>query len=471
MHYLSPEFGIIFVGFLWLYWWLGSRWQSGGRGTQAQNLLLLVASYGFYCTFNWRFALLLLNFSLVILVLAQVMKAPDGSQRRWPMILGVALALFNLGLFKYYNFFREDVLGLLTPWFQGASLPVLELVLPVGISFYTFQGLAYLISVGRGEYNAVGLADGLLHLSFFPTLLAGPICRPNELLVQIQSPSERKIAAPELAILLIISALIKKVWLSAWLAEAWVNPVFADPQSYHAVELIGGLMAYAWQLFFDFSGYTDVVTALALLLGFSLPVNFRQPYLATSLSDFWRRWHITLSRWIRDYVYISLGGNRASWLRTQVNLLIAMVLSGFWHGASATFVVWGLWHGLGLVAQNSWQKITPIKLPDFITQWLTFAFVCFGWLLFRAEDWDAVTTYSAGFTHWDTLPSLNWMGLLAAMVVFFMLARRAEPMMEKSAALLRILPWWGQSIALTGAALAIMELAPAGMPGFIYFGF
>jgi len=466
MHYLSPEFGLVFVGFLWLYWWLGSA-----RGVRAQNVLLLVASYLFYCSFDWRFALLLLNFSLVILALAQAVHGHHGNRRRWPMIVGVVLALANLGIFKYYNFFREESLALLTPFFNGASLPVLEFVLPVGISFYTFQGLAYLISVGRGECKPAKLLDGLLHLSFFPTLLAGPICRPNELLTQIQSPEERKIAAPEVAILLIISALIKKVWLSAWLAEEWVNPVFANPDAYHSLELLCGLMAYAWQLFFDFSGYTDVVTALALLLGFSLPVNFRQPYLATSLSDFWRRWHITLSRWIRDYVYISLGGNRASWGRTQINLLIAMTLSGFWHGASATFVVWGLWHGLGLIAQNSWQKITSLKLPDVITQWLTFAFVCFGWLLFRAEDWAAVTTYVAGFSRWDTLPSLNWMGLLAAMVVFFMLARRAEPMMEKSAAALRILPWWGQGLTLVATALLIMELAPAGMPGFIYFGF
>lgn len=466
MHYLSPEFGLVFVGFLWLYWWLGSA-----RGVRAQNLLLLLASYLFYCSFDWRFAFLLLNFSLVILALAQAVQGRNGRRRRWPVVLGVVLALVNLGIFKYYNFFREESLALLTPLFNGASLPVLEFVLPVGISFYTFQGLAYLISVGRGECKPAKLFDGLLHLSFFPTLLAGPICRPNELLTQIQSPDERKIAAPEVAILLIISALIKKVWLSAWLAEEWVNPVFANPDGYHSVELLCGLMAYAWQLFFDFSGYTDVVTALALLLGFSLPVNFRQPYLATSLSDFWRRWHITLSRWIRDYVYISLGGNRASWGRTQVNLLIAMTLSGFWHGASATFIVWGLWHGLGLIAQNSWQKITDLELPDFITQWLTFVFVCFGWLLFRAEDWEAVTTYVAGFSRWDTLPNLNWMGLLAAMVVFFMLARRAEPMMEKSAAALRVLPWWCQGLALVASALLIMELAPAGMPGFIYFGF
>lgn len=250
-----------------------------------------------------------------------------------------------------------------------------------------------------------------------------------------------------------------------------MNPVFASPESFHAVELVGGLMAYAWQLFFDFSGYTDVVTALALLLGFQLPVNFRQPYLATNLSDFWRRWHITLSRWIRDYVYIPLGGNRGTWGRTQINLLIAMTLSGFWHGASITFVVWGLWHGIGLVLQNLWHHISSWRLPAIAGQVITFIFVCIGWLLFRAEDWDAVSAYARGFTEWNQLPSLNWLGLLLAIILFFALARRAETMMNKSANLLRIMPWWGQGLSLVAAALVIMELAPAGMPGFIYFGF
>lgn len=466
MHYLSPEFGILFVVFLWLYWWLGSA-----RGVKAQNYLLLIASYLFYCSFDWRFALLLANFSLVILLLAQAIHAPNGSRRRWPMFFGVAIALLNLGIFKYYNFFREEAMALLTPIFTDASLPVLELVLPVGISFYTFQGIAYLVSVGRGEYKAASLADGLLHLSFFPTLLAGPICRPGELLAQIESPARRALVAPEWAILLIISALIKKIWLAAWLAEEWANPVFASPESYHAVELAGGLMAYAWQLFFDFSGYTDVVTALALLLGFNLPVNFRQPYLATNLSDFWKRWHITLSRWIRDYVYIPLGGNRGSFGRTQINLLVAMTLSGFWHGASITFVVWGLWHGIGLVCQNIWHKLSDWRLPAVIGQIITFIFVCLGWLLFRAEDWDSAKTFLQGFGEWELVPSLNWLGLLIAMGIFFVLARQAENIMQKSAAVLRQMPWWAQSLCLFLSALVIMGLAPAGMPGFIYFGF
>jgi D-alanyl-lipoteichoic acid acyltransferase DltB (MBOAT superfamily) len=380
--------------------------------------------------------------------------------------------LFSL---KYYEFVRETFQAILQHTGFVSLVPVLNWVAPVGVSFFTFQAVSYLVMVGRAPASARSWADVMLFLSFWPTLFAGPIWRAEHFFAQTDGqPPMRRVGSPRqgwLALYLIALGLVQKVVLASWLSAEVVDPVYKFPDQYASVSLAAAMLGYSLQIFLDFAGYTLVVTGLALLLGYRLPVNFRQPYLATSLSDFWRRWHITLSRWIRDYVYISLGGNRASWGRTQINLLIAMTLSGFWHGASITFVVWGLWHGLGLIAQNSWQKITSLKLPDGITQWLTFAFVCFGWLLFRAEDWQSVTTYVAGFSRWDTLPSLNWIGLLAAMVVFFMLARRAEPMMEKSAAALRVLPWWGQGLALVASALLIMELAPAGMPGFIYFGF
>jgi alginate O-acetyltransferase complex protein AlgI len=465
MHYLSPEFALVFLVFIWIYWRAGWRYGPG-----VQNQLLLIASYLFYFSFNWRFAILLLIFSLVILGLARLVPDGYGGRRKWPMVLGVLLALINLGIFKYYNFFREEALYWLSPLFNTASLPALDLILPVGISFYTFQGLAYLISIGRGERAPASWQHGLLHLSFFPTLLAGPICRPKELLPQIETELDRNITAPDLAYLLLLSALIKKVWLSAWLAETWVNPVFANPDGYHAIELICAVMAYAWQLFFDFSGYTDLVTALALFLGFQLPRNFNQPYLAKSISEFWQRWHMTLSRWIRDFVYIPLGGNRGSWGRTQFNALVAMTLSGFWHGASMTFVIWGVWHGVGVIVQNIWQKI-GFRLPGLIAQIITFVFVCIGWLMFRAEDWQSVELFFAGLTHWQTLPSLNWLGLIVAVLIFFWAANKAEATMDKGTELLSRWPWWIKSLVLVLGALLVIELSPPGMPGFIYFGF
>lgn len=466
MHYLSPEFALMFLVFLWIYWRAG--W---AKGPEAQNRLLLIASYLFYWSFNWRFAVLLFIFSLVILGLARLVTQNDGSRRKWPMALGIVLALVNLGIFKYYNFFREEALQWLSPLFNATSLPALDLLLPVGISFYTFQGLAYLISVGRGEVRAANWQDGLLHLSFFPTLLAGPICRPAELLPQIQTVDDRNLLQTDWAFLLLLSALIKKVWLSAWLAETWVNPVFANPDGYHAVELICAVMAYAWQLFFDFSGYTDLVTALALFLGFQLPRNFNQPYLAKSISEFWQRWHISLSRWIRDFVYIPLGGNRGSWGRTQINVLIAMTLSGLWHGASLTFVIWGVWHGLGVIAQNIWQKIGLVRLPGLLAQMLTFIFVCVGWLMFRAENWEAVELFLVGLTDWQSMPRFNWVGLLLAVAIFFWAASRAEASMKAGTEWLSRWPWWMKSILLVLGALLVIEMSPPGMPGFIYFGF
>jgi len=465
MQYLSPEFALVFLAFIWIYWRAGWRYGPG-----AQNQLLLIASYLFYLSFDWRFALLLLIFSLVILGLAKLI--PDGySRRRWPVVLGVIFALTNLGIFKYYNFFREEAIEWLSPFFNTASLPVLDLLLPIGISFYTFQGLSYLISVGRGEGGPARLEHGLLYLSFFPTLLAGPICRPGELLPQIETDMDRSIAAPDYAFVLLLSALIKKVWLAAWLAETWVNPVFANPDGYHSIELVCAIMAYAWQLFFDFSGYTDLVTALAIFLGFQLPKNFNQPYLAKSVSDFWKRWHISLSRWIRDFVYIPLGGNRGSWGRTQINALIAMTLSGFWHGASMTFVLWGVWHGVGLIVQNIWQKMDLFRLPAVIAQIITFTFVCVGWLMFRAEDWQSVELFFVGLTDWRTLPRFNWIGLLLAMAFFFWAANRAESTMKLATEKLAVWPWWLKSILLVLGALLVIELSPPGMPGFIYFGF
>lgn len=466
MHYLSPEFALVFLAFLWIYWRTG--W---AKGPQAQNRLLLVASYLFYLSFNWRFAALLFIFSVVISGLARLVNDGYGGRRKWPMVLGIVLALCNLGVFKYYNFFREEALQWLSPLFNAASLPALDLLLPVGISFYTFQGLAYLINVGRGEIQPANWEHALLHLSFFPTLLAGPICRPNELLPQIQTQDDRNILQADFAFLLLLSALIKKVWLSAWLAETWVNPVFANPDGYHAVELICAVMAYAWQLFFDFSGYTDLVTALALFLGFQLPRNFNQPYLAKSISEFWQRWHISLSRWIRDFVYIPLGGNRGSWGRTQLNALIAMTLSGLWHGASLTFIIWGIWHGLGVILQNAWQKSGIARLPGLLAQMLTFTFVCIGWLMFRAENWEAVELFLTGLTDWQTMPRFNWVGLLLAVAIFFWAASRAEATMNASTEWLSRWPWWMKSILLVLGCLLVIELSPPGMPGFIYFGF
>lgn len=466
MHYLSPEFAFVFLAFLWLYWLLGV-----GSGPRAQNQLLLAASYAFYASFDWRFLVLLISFSLIILGLAGLINKPDGGRRRWPVQLGIMLALCNLALFKYYNFFRESLVAMLGTSIENTSLPILDILLPVGISFYTFCGIAYLIEVGRGNQQPAPWLEGCLLLAFFPTLLAGPICRPKELLPQLCQEHGRTIIEPARIGILILSALVKKIWLASWLAEQYVNPVFSDPSAFHAIDLTAAIIAYAWQIFFDFSGYTDIVTACALLLGISVPVNFRQPYLAINLSDFWQRWHISLSSWIRDYVYIPLGGSRGGWWRTQVNVLLAMVISGIWHGTNLTFVIWGVWHGLGLIAHNIWRRLSHRALPCNLAQAITFIFVCIGWILFRAEDMPRAIEYFNGFSQWSIPAQLNYLGLFAITAAFFYCSRvslKAVPLLQIKIARMH---WSLQAAALSTCAIIVIQLAPSGMPGFIYFGF
>lgn len=466
MHYLSADFAFVFLAFLWLYWLVGV-----GSGPKAQNTLLLIASYGFYASFDWRFLILLICFSWIILGLAGLVARPDGSRRRWPIVIGILIALCNLGLFKYYNFFRESFGLAFSNTLQANSLPVLDILLPVGISFYTFCGIAYLVEVGRGTQKPAAWLDGCLLFAFFPTLLAGPICRPKDLLPQIANTQSRTIEQPALIGFLILSALIKKVWLASWLADEFVNPVFADPSAYPAIDLIAAAVAYAWQIYFDFSGYTDIVTACALLLGFSVPINFRNPYTAVSLSDFWQRWHISLSSWIRDYVYIPLGGNRRGWWRTQLHILIAMIASGVWHGANTTFIAWGLWLGVGLVLQNVWRRFSTVSLPRQALQLLTFSFVCGGWIIFRSEDLPRAFEYLEGLTNWSQATQSNYLALLISVWLFARAGNLYLAWAEKLQPSIDRLHWGAQAVALSLCVLIIIQLSPSGMPGFIYFGF
>ncbi len=461
MHYLSPEFAFAFLILLWAYWFAGL---SGG--VSLQNRLLLLASYGFYASFDWRFACLLAGFSLGILGLAHL-ACRHQKHLNALLGLGVCIAVLNLALFKYYNFFRESLAG----GFALHSLPVLDIALPLGISFYTFTAIAYLVAVIKQQRPAANLADGLLYLSFFPTLLAGPICRPHELLNQIEAPQPRQLLNFSYALLLLVSALIKKMWLANWLAQSWVNPIFADPGQYQTLEVVGALFAYAWQLYFDFSGYTDLVTALALLLGFNLPINFRQPYLATSLTDFWQRWHRSLSLWIRDFIYIPLGGNRKGWLRTQINLVIAMVLSGLWHGAGLPFLLWGLWHGLGYVAQNTWRSLPTPALPRRLSQALTFTFVAFGWVLFRSNDWPSALAFCQALSQWHLPLQQNSVLLGLAIVVFFKYSQNSQARLAQLEQTLAKAAPWQQAIIVACLIAGIFALAPTGTPGFIYYGF
>ena len=467
MSYLSPEFAVFFLAFLMLYWAL-VKWG------QAQKLLLLAASYGLYGGLDLRFGLTLGVYSLCILILF-------AATSRWPQWrrvftgFGIVASVINLAFFKYFDFFRESVQTGANALGLNWALPAVDILMPIGISFYTFQSIAYLVAVGRGEREPASPLDSLLYLAFFPTLLAGPICRPSVLLTQIESAEKRQLSNPDLAIFLLLSALVKKVWLASWVAEAWVKPLFANSGAYQGPELLVGMYAYAVQIYLDFSGYSDLVIGLAMLLGYQLPDNFNFPYLARNLREFWQRWHISLSTWIRDYVYIPMGGNRHGWLITQGTLLSAMLISGLWHGASLKFIIWGALHGFGVIALNVYKKVggKPFSgaFPSFVSGFITFNFVCIAWVFFRADGWQEAVNYIAGFARLDGPLQLNVLSGFTMLALFFVATWFSERFSRKSLDVLQRTPLLLKPFLLAAVVLAVSLLGPSGVPAFLYYSY
>ncbi len=285
-------------------------------------------------------------------------------RRKTLLIAALVFNLGLLGLFKYYGFFVDSVNSALDAINFGMPLPLLELALPVGISFFTFQAISYVVDVYKGEAELATPIDYAVYASFFPHLVAGPIVRAREFIPQLAHPRSPRNLPITPALFLIAGGLFKKVVLADMLAARLVDPVFANPDAYSAADTFVAIIGYAAQIYCDFSAYTDIAIGVAMLLGFRFPQNFNRPYTAASLQEFWRRWHMTLSRWLRDYVYIPLGGNRKGSRRTYINLILTMLLGGLWHGAAWTFVLWGGIHASGLAfekwatqrrAQKLWQ--------------------------------------------------------------------------------------------------------------------
>ena len=359
------------------------------------KFFMLSASYFFYASWDWRFCFLLAFTTLADHTIGGLIdRSEDQKRRRRLLILGVVVSLGVMGYFKYYDFFASSLINLFDPLGIDLPLPILNIVLPVGISFFTFQSLSYTIDIYRRKLEPVPLLDFATFVSFFPHLVAGPIVRSAEFLPQLrQHHDPRKVPAAS-AFLLIAGGLFKKVVVANTLATSIVDPVFASPQSFFAFDTLVAIYGYAIQIYADFSGYTDIAIGLALLLGFRFPQNFNRPYVAESLQDFWRRWHMTLSRFLRDYLYIPLGGSQRGRLFTYRNLMLTMLIGGLWHGAAWTFVLWGGLHG-GVLAWERWRQekreARGIELID--TAWrrtgrrlAIFHIVCLGWVLFRSAS-------------------------------------------------------------------------------------
>src|SRR4051794_38205 len=328
---------------------------------------ILLASYVFYAWWDWRFVFLLAASTVVNHVLAVAIHRSHGIGRR-KSFLALAIA-FDLGLlayFKYANFFLSTTDNLVgTSW-------IAHVVLPVGISFYSFMAISYVVDTYRGELVPASLARFAVFQAFFPHLVAGPIVRASELLPQLERPRDPRRVDVSRAFMLIVVGLFLKVVIANHLATHIVDQVFAAPNRHSSLEVLVGVYAYAVQIFADFCGYTNIAIGIALLLGFQFPQNFASPYTAVSLQDFWRRWHMTLSRWLRDYLYIPLGGSRKGRLLTYRNLLLTMLLGGLWHGAAWTFVIWGGIHGVGLSLERAFGWRPSSRGAQWLGRLLTF---------------------------------------------------------------------------------------------------
>ncbi|MBK9180498.1 MAG: MBOAT family protein [Acidimicrobiales bacterium] len=445
------------------------------------RLFMLAASYVFYCWWDWHYGLLLAGSTLANHLAARAIHATRDERGRRAILIGaVAANLAALGWFKYYGFFASSVVGGLRDVGLDVAVPLVQVVLPVGISFFTFMALSYVIDTYRRELSPPSLLDFALYLAFFPHLVAGPIVRASELLPQFAlHPDPRRLDSAQ-AFRLIVAGMFKKVVVSSFLAGAIVDRVFAAPASASSLEILFAIYAYAIQIYADFSGYTDIAIGCALLLGFRFPQNFDAPYTSRSVQEFWRRWHMSLSRWLRDYLYVPLGGNRGSTLQTYRNLMLTMLLGGLWHGASWTFVVWGGIHGSALCVDR-WQADrherrglgpvvdTPARA---VLRWfVAFHVVCLAWVFFRAETltaaWQLLTRL---FTAWGPAPLVT--PLLVATIVAMLAAQFVPPrfVLTVQSAYSRF-PWAVQGAILGGAFLLIDSLGPVGVAPFIYFQF
>ena len=370
-----------------------------------RTVFLLALSYYFYASWNWRYLPLIFGSSTVDYFLARAIAAEVRPRaRRLMLAVTVALNLGFLGFFKYWNFALENVHLVAALLGHGGALPADDalrvLLPPVGISFFTFESMSYVIDVYRGELEPhKSYLRYLLFVAFFPHLVAGPIVRPRDLLPQLErTPSLTREAGGE-ALFLIAVGLIKKLVISDQLAQNLVDRVFERPVSFSALEVLAGVYGYAAQIYCDFSGYTDIAIGSALLLGVRFPRNFDAPYKATNIADFWRRWHISLSTWLRDYLYIPLGGSRGAPWKTYRNLMLTMILGGLWHGASWTFVFWGFLHGLGLGVTRVWERSRWRRAHQdagglvgrVLATVLTFHYVCLAWIFFRAPTFKQAT--------------------------------------------------------------------------------
>jgi D-alanyl-lipoteichoic acid acyltransferase DltB (MBOAT superfamily) len=458
---------------------------------KAQNIFLLGASYLFYGWWDYRFLFLLLFTSAFDYFCALLIeKQTSHTKRRFWLTLSILSNMGVLCAFKYFNFFADGLLTVLHAFGMKPTFPVLKVILPVGISFYTFLSMSYTIDVYRGDMKATRDPIAfLLFVAFFPHLVAGPIVRASFLLPQCEAPRVVKGNEVSNGIWLVLLGYLKKVVIGDRLAGL-VDSAFAQhgAPAFHDANAWLVLYAFAFQIYGDFAGYSDIARGLAKIMGFELPVNFRAPYLVTNPSAFWRHWHITLSTWLRDYLYIPLGGNRTGHVRTCINLMITMLLGGLWHGAALAYVLWGAYHGFLLVIHRAWGfwriSDSAVSKEGLTSRWskirhlvlivLFFHLMCLGWLLFRAGSLASYGQFALLAEYVRALTNFNFAaGLSAYAVPVAILGALALFLQWKSDAMDRFEHWPTpkQVFAVTSVLVAIASLGVFEGAQFIYFQF
>jgi D-alanyl-lipoteichoic acid acyltransferase DltB (MBOAT superfamily) len=471
----TVEFAIFFAVVFVVSWLLRPR-------PTAWKLFSLAASYFFYAWWDWGFLwlLALLTVGNQVFGAGAHRAATDRSRKVW-VTTGVVFNLAILGWFKYYGFFVENLSSLLTSVGLDWTPPLVTVVLPIGISFIVFQAISYVVDCSRHTIRPARLLDFGVYLTYFPHILAGPLVRASEFIPQLHEPADPRRIDSSRAFRLIVQGMFKKVVVSSFLASAIVDPVFAAPQSHSSLEVLVAVYAYAIVIYCDFSGYTDIAIGIALLLGIRFPQNFDSPYAALSIQDFWRRWHMTLSRWLRDYLYIGLGGNRYGRLRTYRNLFLTMLIGGFWHGADWTFVIWGAIHGTALVVEryrterraDAGLEPPPLTPARAVGQWLvTFNVVCLAWVFFRSSSLEValqmlrqlVVAWGQASPLVTPLVLVTIVAMLASQFVPERYPERVQLAFSRAAPAV-------QGLVLAGCFFLIDALGPTGVAPFIYFQF
>lgn len=470
MHFASFEYAVLLSVVFVLYW-------SSGRHALPRLTVLGIASYTFYAWWSAYYLLLIVASSLLDYIVGlKLHAAREARHRKAWLFVSLVGNLGMLGVFKYYNFFAASIAAGLGELGFSVAAPTLSLLLPVGISFYTFQSMSYTIDIYRGELEPErSPLPFLVFVAFFPQLVAGPIVRAKQFLPQLSLTPIISAREATRGFLLISLGLLKKALIADYLAVNLVDRVFDTPQLYTSTENVLGVYGYAAQIYCDFSAYSDIAIGSALLLGLTLPVNFEHPYRAGDLSDFWRRWHISLSSWLRDYLYIPLGGSRGTAWQTYRNLAITMLLGGLWHGAAWTFVVWGALHGGGLAVTRAFQRQFPGARSSLAWRAFavlaTFHFVCLSWIYFRAPDFARAAlmlqNIAAGTIGTANISPLLWLALAGGLLTHAL----PDRVVATGEDILQRLPAEVLGVLFVGVILLVRYAATSSVVPFIYFQF